>query len=273
NKASELLRPSQQKLLVHVSGKYPALRHSTAIIQPLAPHPVNRNGVIVYDASVDPQPLLEMSVEAIRNNIYTAADQLPEGQPRIPLKVVHINKSPMLAPLNTLNDELCQRLQIDLDQCEAHRQQLLVPDIANKVQAVFEAHDMAPQDNPDLMLYQGGFFSSEDRQRMNRIRGAEPAELAQMTWNFDDTRLPEMLFRYRARNYPQTLNRQEQQKWRQQCLQRLTLPDAGGSLTLDDYFERLDALVVAQNLNPEQEQMVELLIEYGEQLADSVADV
>ena len=32
---------------------------------------------------------------------------------------------------------------------------------------------------------------------------------------FDDKRLPELVFRWRARNWPQTLNPQEQARWEQ----------------------------------------------------------
>ena len=49
---------------------------------------------------------------------------------------------------------------------------------------------------------------------------------------FDDERLPELLFRYRARNFAHTLNEQERERWRVFCQQRLTDPQMGAPLTL-----------------------------------------
>jgi len=46
-------------------------------------------------------------------------------------------------------------------------------------------------------------------------------ELGTQTWSFDDKRLPEMLFRYRARNYPETLNEDELAQWMEHCRDRL----------------------------------------------------
>ena len=58
---------------------------------------------------------------------------------------------------------------------------------------------------------------------------------------FDDPRLEELLFRYRARNFPDTLTEEEQQQWQQHCAARLH-DGAGGAFTLDAFFERVEAL-------------------------------
>lgn len=66
---------------------------------------------------------------------------------------------------------------------------------------------------------------------------ADPAQLAQEPWPFDDERLPELLFRYRARNFPQTLDVAEQERWRLFCQQRLTQPEAGAPNTVQSFIE------------------------------------
>jgi len=48
---------------------------------------------------------------------------------------------------------------------------------------------------------------------MDTIRNTPANELASLNLNFDDSRLAKMLFRYRARNYPDTLSNEEQQRW------------------------------------------------------------
>ena len=91
----ELLQLGSFKPLVHISGKYAATQNALAIVLPLCKHPTNNNGVIVYDLSVDPEPLLTLTSDQIRERIFTATADLPEGIHRIPLKTVHINKCPV----------------------------------------------------------------------------------------------------------------------------------------------------------------------------------
>ena len=51
-----------------------------------------------------------------------------------------------------------------------------------------------------------------------------------------------MLFRYRARNYPQTLNAEEQVRWKTLCHQRLTGQLPGASITFEAFDARLQEL-------------------------------
>lgn len=240
---SAMLDPARAQPVIHVSARYPASRGCLAVVLPLAWHPVNRNAVIVYDLSVDPQPLLTLDEAAIRARVFTAADQLTDGDSRIPLKLVHINKAPVVVPYITLRDEDAERLGIDRNQCERHRQQLENgPPMTAKLQGVFETPEWEPHNDPDLMIYSGGFFSDADRARMERLRNLSPAQLAQASPQFSDPRLPEMLFRYRARNYPDTLNENEKEQWRQFRQRRLNGEDTANLLTFKAFTQRLAAL-------------------------------
>ena len=51
------------------------------------------------------------------------------------------------------------------------------------------------------------------RSRMEIVHDTEPDQLGSLELPFDDSRLPEMLFRYRARNYPETLDANEKFSW------------------------------------------------------------
>jgi exodeoxyribonuclease-1 len=84
------------------------------------------------------------------------------------------------------------------------------------------------------MLYAGGFFNDSDRALMNAIHATDPHELGTQSWSFADTRLPEMLFRYRARNYPETLSTDEQAQWLEHCRARL-VDGESGHFTLTDF--------------------------------------
>ena len=82
-----------------------------------------------------------------------------------------------------------------------------------------------------------GFIGDRDRRLCEQVRSADPAQLAQEQWPFDDERLPELLFRYRARNFPETLNFEEQERWRIFCQQRLSTPECGAPNTLKSFTE------------------------------------
>ncbi len=59
------------------------------------------------------------------------------------------------------------------------------------------------------MLYAGGFFSDSDRRVMDRLRKCSAEDLGAATFPFEDPRLAQMLFRNRARNYPEMLIEEE----------------------------------------------------------------
>jgi len=201
--------------LLHVSSRYSAERGAIAMVMPLCMHPTNKNAIVVYDLAATPDSFLNIDAEEITARLYTPARELPEGVERIPLKLVHINKCPIVVPLKTMDDTAAQRLQIDIKQCEEHRQIILsnIDAIVEKTTKVFEQQDFPESTDPDGQLYSGGFFSRDDSNRMETIRNTPANELATLHLNFDDNRLEEMLFRYRARNYPGTLSRDELQRW------------------------------------------------------------
>ncbi len=251
--AFNLLQLGSFKPVVHISGKYPSAKNCIAIVLPVCRHPTNTNGVIVYDLSVDPEPMLGLSVEEIRQRIFTSTADLPEGVARIPLKTVHINKCPVLAPVSVIRPVDAERLEIDLALCHANIDKIkAVVGLADKLASVFSGQVYAEQDSdPDLEIYSGGFFSESDKKQMIKIRFMPPEQLAKSAFKFTDGRLQEMLFRYRARNYPETLNADEQQRWNEFCVNRLIGRKTGAGILLGDYFSRLDELRSVENVNTE----------------------
>jgi exodeoxyribonuclease-1 len=232
----------QRMPVLHVSSRYPAERGCLALVVPLAAHPTQQNAVIVYDLDVDPTPLLELDSDAIADRVFTPKADLPEDTARIPLKAVHANRSPALAPLSVLKDVDTQRIGLDVARCEKHLQQLRsAADLGEKVRRVFALErDDSPLD-VELALYRG-FVDDADKPRLREVRRTPPAQLGQRDFGFRDARYPELLFRYRARNWLETLSVAEQERW--QAFRRRRLRDAGAltALTLDDYFAQIAAL-------------------------------
>jgi exodeoxyribonuclease I len=265
--AAQRLDLQQRQPLLHVSAMYPAERGCLAMVMPLARHPDNPNGVIVYDLREDPAPLLELDAEAIHTRLFTAAADLPEGVERIPLKTVHLNKCPVLVPMNTLTAEAAERWGIDTEAGESRRAQLLAqPGLAEKIEAVHRMTRFDPVTDPDLSLYSGGFFSRDDRRRMDEIIAGDPAALGRFPLVFDDPRLPEMLFRYRARNWPGTLTADERERWDEYRAARLLEPDGGGSIMLDDYLAVLDRLEADPELPSDKKALIPDLLAWAEQV-------
>ena len=101
---------------------------------------------------------------------------------------------------------------------------------------------------------------------MDQVRASSPEELSSTSFSFEDARLPEMLFRYRARNYPETLSAEERAHWEEFRFARLTEPDAGGSICMEQYQETIAALVESGELKLPQCELMEKLLEYSDSL-------
>lgn len=224
--------------LVHVSGRFSAARSYVGVVLPLAWHPKNRNALIVCDLHLDPQGLLDLDAQTLRQRLYTRRDDLPEGQLPVPLKLIHINRCPVVAPLAVLRGEDQQRLGLDMALYQARALRLTDAQQVwkDKVAAIYASEDFIPSEDPEQQLYDG-FIGDRDRRLCEQVRSADPAQLAQEQWPFDDERLPELLFRYRARNFPDTLNSEEQERWRIFCQQRLSAPEWGAPNTLASFTE------------------------------------
>jgi exodeoxyribonuclease-1 len=172
--------------------------------------------------------------------------------------------------MSTLTEDAGERWGIDLNTIRSHAGLLRTSSgLAEKVQEVQRLAVFAPEADPDLMLYSGGFFADADRRAMDRLRGLAPEHLAREPFAFQDRRLPEMLFRYRARNWPASLSDEEREQWDAYRLERLTNPEAGGSLTIDAYAERVSELRAASGDDPERLRLLDALCRWGEHVMDA----
>ncbi|NAW88764.1 exodeoxyribonuclease I [Photobacterium halotolerans] len=217
-KLQELIDIAEMTPLVHVSGMFGSECGNTSWIVPMAWHPDNKNAVICVNLAMDPAPLFELDADSLRERLYTKRADLNPGELPVPLKLVHINKCPVLAPAKTLTAEDAERLGIDRAQCLANLSALKdKPQIREKLLAVFgQDREFEPNDDVDTQLY-NGFFSAADKSAMDIIRASAPEELGKLDLNVDDKRIKPLLFRYRARNFPLTLSHQEQQQWKYHC--------------------------------------------------------
>jgi exodeoxyribonuclease-1 len=260
------------KPVLHVSGMFGASRSNIALVVPLAVHPQNRNEIICYDLGADPQLLADLDAQQLQELLYTRADELPAGVARPGLKSVHINRCPVLLTPKMADPPTAARLGINGEQCRKNLESvrryrdLDAAAFTAKIQAIYTRRDANRETDPDLMLYSGGFFSDHDKRAMDQIRAHKPEALATASFTFEDGRLPEMLFRYRARNYPQTLSPDELAAWDEFRFERLTEPQSGASYCMEDFQAEIEALLGSGELAPAQSVLLEQLLEYADSL-------
>ncbi len=252
---------------VHISSKLPAIQGCCTWMVPVIFHPTNKNAVICINLATDPEALLELSAEDIREKLYTPTTMLEEGEERIPLKLVHINKCPVVAPAKTLSEAAAERLGIDREACLKHLKVLKGhPGLAQKLSQVFEQEESFPDAPADQALYSGGFPSASDKALMERLRQVDMRQLADPDWQFDDAKYNKLLFMYRGRNYPQSLTHDEAQKWQQHRQFRLTDADSPASIILPDYLNKLENLSLEHQSNPRKLSILKDLYLYAQSL-------
>ena len=256
--------------VLHISGMYPASQGCMAIVAPLAPHPSNRNEVIVWDLAHDPAGMLALDAAQIRQRLFTRQEELPEGVLRLPLKTIHINKSPIvIRNLATLTPERAELFGIDKALALRHAE--AVARVAGPMlgvwDRVFAREPAAEPADVDADLY-GGFVGDDDRRQLERLRKLTLEELARTVAKrppaFRDERLDELLFRYRARNGRWTLNEGELARWYTHCSEQLH-GGAGGALSLSAYFDTIDRL--ADGADDRGRTLLAALYDYAESIA------
>ncbi|WP_166422887.1 exodeoxyribonuclease I [Paraglaciecola sp. 20A4] len=262
-----LLDTNNHTPLVHISSKLPAIQGCCTWIAPIAQHPTNKNAYIVVNLALDIQPLLTLSVEEIISKLYTPSNMLSEGEQRLPIKLIHVNKSPVLAPAKSLSEENAQRLGIDRPACLRNLQLLKQhPEIVEKLIAVNNEGRVSTALEADHALYTGGFFSPGDRALMNQVLVSSPEQLADLKLPFEDPRLVTLLFFYKARNFPNTLNEQELQRWKNHRTFRLMDDNSPASITMNDYIQSLELLSQQYQSNDDKLAILKALYKYAEQL-------
>ncbi len=245
--AARMLDTVAMTPVLHVSQRFHASRLCAAAVAPLIRHPKIDNRIVVFDLNESPDALLTLEADEIADRLYTPAADLPPGEARIPLKEVHLNRSPMLIEWAHLRDADFERLRIDPALAESRVEQLRQagPALAEKIRRIYAGRaEFAPSDE-DGSLYDG-FLQEGDKRKFAEVRSTPPTVLGQRDFAFKDPRLPELLFRYRARNWPETLSMAEAERWRDYRRSRLCEDCGLSEFTFESHRAEIDALRVAR---------------------------
>lgn len=271
--AVKLLNVREMTPILHISSKYPATQHCTAVVAPLAMHPTNKNAYIVYDLSIDPTQLLELKPDEIRKRVFTPSSEMPEDMDRVPLKAVHINKCPILAPLTTLDSESAKRIGIKLDVC--YKNLLTIKQskqVRDKIRSVFSNQEFDKETDPEYQLYDG-FFADKDKLMFEEIRGYSLEQMKNASPYFEDPRLNQLFIRYKARNFPGSLTDEELLSWESYQQQRLFGQDNNRTLTVELFREKIREIKADPEQYPDRQYLLDELLAYVEKIESKFAEV
>ena len=245
----------------HVSGMFGVERGCLALMWPLAMHPKNKNELLAWDLAHDPTELASLNATDLRLRLFTKAADLPEGMTRLPLKSIHLNRSPMvMGNLRVVSEDRALRWGVNMAaQLENAVKARDLPDMSGIWPEVF-ACLQAPALDVDEDLY-GGFVNDRDRRRLNEFRALTPVQMGLKKAVFDDARLAELVFRYRARNFPDTLSSAETAQWQVHRADRL-LRGLEGSRTAEQLLEEIDRL--SEEVDTQGEDVLGALVDYIE---------
>jgi exodeoxyribonuclease-1 len=269
NKRKVLEQIDYKKLtpLVHISSKFPSVHGCCSWIVPVGMHPSNKNAVIILNLALDPSPLFTLSADEIREKLYTPNAMLEENEQRLPIKLLHINKCPVLAPAKTLSTENAERLGIDRQLCLENLQKIKAnPHIIDKLQQVYVQTDRLTSLDPEHALYSGGFFSSTDKELMNQIVNSDVKGLTELYLPFEDERLNILLFRYRARNASQSLSGPEIERWQRYRHFKFFDDESSASIKMPEFLVQLEQLSMEYARNPDKLAILKALYNYAQSL-------
>jgi exodeoxyribonuclease-1 len=268
--ARKLLGLQSMKAVLHTSAMFTSSWGCTTIILPLSVDPHHSNHVIVCDLRDDPSDWAGLPAEEIRRRVFTSKADFGDEK-RIPLKGVHLNRSPAIAPLSTLEEDRANALHIDVRACLRHADILRSqPGLIQKIRAVYAEPPRQTPVDVDLKIYSGDFFPDEDRLEFETLRGAEPETLINHPPRFYDNRGPEMLWRYIARNFPDSLPETDKQKWRSFCASQLLTPEAAGATEIANYMREVRNRLGRVDTPAPDKVILKKLLEYGEYLEKTI---
>lgn len=206
---------------VYSSGRYPKDTLHTTVAYPIA-EGANPGSVLVYDLRHDPHLWLDKSAEEIKNSRFVPFEERQKpGFLPFPAKELAYNRCPAVAPIGVLDSAAQARTQIDLGQIEQNLAKLKKTDLAVRFKEAFSRGSFGKTADVDGSLYDGFINNPQDKTKMSAVRAADRSTITKIQPEFADARLNDLLLRYKARNFSQSLNGDEREVWEAYRNQRL----------------------------------------------------
>ncbi|WMY95288.1 MAG: exodeoxyribonuclease I [Arsenophonus sp.] len=259
NKIMKLIDCVSMTPLIYISSIFGAAKSNISIIAPLTWHPKNKNVFVAYDLAGDINKSFTFN-----NNILQGYDEWKISNKYAEnIQLIHINKCPILAPINLLKSIDLQRISLDINHCMNNWKQLRKDTkIQYEITRFFSQNTFLHEPSDvDHQLYTG-FFSNKDRLKMNIINRTSPKNLSKLNLRFDDPRINQLLFRYRSRNYPNTLTKKEKLMWLSYRENKLNQEK------INNYLKNIDKLFLIHINNNKTCTLLKELVKYVHQITN-----
>ena len=148
-------------------------------------------------------------------------------------------------------------------QRRAARIRAVAPAIAEKVRRVFARERPTDSVDVDAALYDG-FIGDADKRLFAQVRGTPPHLLVKAQYAFRDARLPELLFRYRARNWQDSLLPNEHERWNAYRRQRLDVDSGLSEYTFAQFRDQIAQLRLAHADDGNKQALLDRLQAWGD---------
>lgn len=227
--------------------------------RPVCPISLDRsraNTVVCFDLTKDARTLLD-------------AEDVWNGLVRITT-----NRCPFIAPITILSkvEEVQRRLAIDMELMQSnldfiHHNRAA---ILERLEPLMEKKSQTDANlDPDLRIYADSFYSDNDRANMKLINSFPPQRRLRAGLHFDSEKVPKLLFRQVARNWPEVLGENERLLWKNYCATRLIQP-FGRNPGYNAYMREIADGLESMGTDARSKLTLVALREYGQQLYSQV---
>jgi len=251
NELYKLIDLKKIKPIIYVSSYFGAIRNNISYVLPITWDKNNRNLLIAVDLFKDIQKLINACKKICFDEVFI------KNLFSLGIVFLYLNRCPILAPIQTIRKEDSNRLNLNMSLFNKNIDLIKKNDFFIKnIKIIFSKEkNFRKSLNVDLDIY-NSFFNSHDKAIIKVIRNSEPESLKNSSFNFYDSRLKDLLFRYRARNFFDTLDSNERKIWLKHCMNVLN------PLYLKQYCNEIQFLLKKYSKNLEKVLLLKQLLEY-----------
>lgn len=211
---AKLVNLENPKPFVYSSGRYGKECDFTTVAMPLALS-AKPNSVLVYDLRFDPTAFLTATPQALAETLFASKElRSRDGFTPLAIKELSYNKCPAVAPLGVLDGKSQKRLNLSLETIEKNYKLLQnSPAFGEAVRTAFELREPYESSlDVEGQLY-NSFIPDADKPKCLAVRSMDKQGLVDFNPSFVDERFEQLLLRYKARWFADSLAEDERVKW------------------------------------------------------------
>jgi len=252
NELYKLINLKTMEPIVYVSSYFGSINHNMSCILPIIWQEDNRNVLIAIDLFKDLKKLINSCKKVYFDDFFI------KNLFNLGIVFVYLNRCPILAPIQTIREEDYSRLNFNKNFLYKKIDCVKKNNVFIKnIKKIFSKKRHFDQSlNVDLQIY-NSFFNLHDKKIIKIIRNTKPVFLKNINFNFHDARLKDLLFRYRARNFFDTLDNNEKKIWLKHCIKIIN------PVFLKEYQDKIQFLLKKYSTNIEKVILLKKLLHYS----------